>query len=51
MRNSFSDAHGRGERPVRLAPRHAKLAADAGFAVADFPLDTHFEKVKPKPSE
>lgn len=44
MRNSLSDAHGRGKRAVRPAPRHAKLAVNAGFAVAGFLIDTHVEK-------
>lgn len=44
MRNSLSDAHGRGKRSVRPAPRHAKLAVNAGFAVAGFLIDTHIEK-------
>jgi hypothetical protein len=47
MRNSLSDAHGRGKRSVRPAPRHAKLAVNAGFAVAGFMIDTHVEKVRP----
>jgi hypothetical protein len=44
MRNSLSDAHGRGKRSVRPAPRHAKLAVNAGFAIAGFLIDTHVEK-------
>lgn len=44
MRNSLSDAHGRGKASVRPAPRHAKLAVNAGFAVAGFLIDTHLEK-------
>ncbi|MDT0264199.1 abortive infection family protein [Jatrophihabitans lederbergiae] len=44
MRNSLSDAHGRGKRAARPAPRHAKLAVNAGFAVAGFLIDTHIEK-------
>jgi hypothetical protein len=28
----------------RPAPRHAKLAVNAGFAVAGFLIDTHVEK-------
>ena len=30
--------------PFAPAPRHAKLAVNAGFAVAGFPIDTHVEK-------
>jgi hypothetical protein len=33
LRNSMSDAHGQGKRSVRPAPRHAKLAVNAAFAV------------------
>lgn len=44
MRNSLSDSHGRGKASVRPAPRHAKLAVNAGFAVAGFLIDTHIEK-------
>lgn len=44
MRNSLSDAHGRGKASVRPAPRHAKLAVNTGFAVAGFLIDTHLEK-------
>ncbi|WP_231639193.1 abortive infection family protein [Mycobacterium sp. Marseille-P9652] len=46
MRNSLSDSHGRGKASVRPAPRHAKLAVNAGFAVAGFLIDTHVEKPK-----
>ena len=44
MRNALSDAHGRGKRSVGPAPRHAKLAVNAGFAIAGFLIDTHVEK-------
>lgn len=44
MRNALSDAHGKGKRSVRPAPRHAKFAVNAGFAVAGFLIDTHIEK-------
>lgn len=44
LRNSLSDAHGRGQGAVRPAPRHAKLAVNAGFAIAGFLIDTHVEK-------
>lgn len=44
MRNSLSDSHGRGKVSARPAPRHAKLAVNAGFAVAGFLIDTHVEK-------
>lgn len=44
MRNNLSDSHGRGKASVRPAPRHAKLAVNAGFAIAGFLIDTHVEK-------
>ncbi len=44
LRNSLSDAHGRGKGAVQPAPRHAKLAVNAGFAIAGFLIDTHVEK-------
>lgn len=44
MRNALSDAHGKGKHSVRPAPRHAKLAVNAGFAVAGFLIDSHVEK-------
>lgn len=46
MRNSLSDAHGRGKAAVGPAPRHARLAVNAGFAVAAFLIDTHVEKAQ-----
>lgn len=50
MRNSLSDSHGRGKASVRPAPRHAKLAVNAGFAVAGFLIDTHVEKPMRSPT-
>lgn len=50
MRNSLSDSHGRGKASVRPAPRHAKLAVNAGFAVAGFLIDTHVEKPMRSPA-
>ena len=44
LRNSLSDAHGRGKGSARPAPRHAKLAVNAGFAIAGFLIDTHVER-------
>lgn len=44
LRNSLSDAHGRGKQSVRPAPRHAKLAVNSAFAVGGFLIDTHVEK-------
>lgn len=46
MRNALSDAHGRGKGSVGPAPRHAKLAVNAGFAIAGFLIDTHVEKAR-----
>jgi abortive infection Abi-like protein len=43
MRNSLSDAHGRGKGSVRPRPRHAKLAVNSAFAVAGFLIDSHVE--------
>jgi hypothetical protein len=48
LRNSMSDAHGRGKRAYKAAPRHAKLAVNAAFAAAGFLIDTHVEKAVPK---
>lgn len=44
LRNSLSDAHGRGKKAARPAPRHAKLAVNPAFAVAGFLIDSHVEK-------
>jgi hypothetical protein len=44
LRNSLSNAHGRGKNAARPAPRHAKLAVNAGFAITGFLIDTHVEK-------
>ncbi len=41
VRNAFGDAHGKGKRPVRAAPRHAKLAVNAAGTLAVFLLETH----------
>jgi hypothetical protein len=49
LRNSMSDAHGRGKRSVGPAPRHAKLAVNSALAVAGFLIDTHVER--PAPAE
>lgn len=46
LRNSMSDAHGKGKRSVRPAVRHAKLAVNAAYTVAGFLIDTHAEKAK-----
>lgn len=40
IRNKIGDAHGRGGRPVRPAPRHAALAVNLAGAVATFLVET-----------
>lgn len=40
LRNKLSDAHGRGSRPVRPAPRHAALAVNLAGAMATFLIET-----------
>lgn len=40
VRNAFGDAHGKGKRPVRPTPRHARLAVNAAGALAVFLLET-----------
>ena len=40
VRNAFGDAHGKGRRPVRAAPRHARLAINAAGTLAVFLLET-----------
>lgn len=44
LRNALSDAHGKGKRHVRPAPRHARLAVNVAFSAATFLIDTHIEK-------
>lgn len=40
VRNRLSDAHGRGKKPVRPAPRHAELAVNLAGTVAVFLVAT-----------
>ncbi|MFW6116458.1 MAG: abortive infection family protein [bacterium] len=40
VRNAFGDAHGKGRRPVRATPRHARLAVNAAGTLAVFLLET-----------
>ncbi|MBB4097450.1 abortive infection family protein [Sphingomonas kyeonggiensis] len=40
IRNRVGDAHGRGRRPVKIAPRHAHLAVNLAGAVALFLAET-----------
>jgi Abortive infection C-terminus len=47
LRNSLSDAHGRGKQAVKPAPRHAELAVNLAGATAVFLIATH-EAMKPK---
>lgn len=43
LRNKISDAHGRGRRPIKPAPRHAELAVNLAGAVAAFLVATWSE--------
>lgn len=40
VRNALGDAHGKGKRPVRALPRHARLAVNAAGTLAVFLLET-----------
>lgn len=40
LRNKVGDAHGRGGKPVRAAPRHAALAVNLAGSVATFLVET-----------
>jgi len=40
VRNAFGDAHGKGKRPVRAGPRHARLAVNAAGTLTVFLLET-----------
>lgn len=44
LRNALSDAHGKGSRAARPAPRHARLAVNMAFGIATFLIDTHIDK-------
>ena len=47
LRNRLSDSHGRGRRRrVKPSPRHAKLAVNAGGAMAMFLIETLIERDK-----
>jgi hypothetical protein len=46
LRNKISDAHGRGRRPVKPAPRHAELAVNLAGTVAAFLVATWLEKAQ-----
>jgi len=46
VRNRLGDAHGKGSRRARPAPRHARLAVNLGGAMALFLTETHFAKRK-----
>ncbi len=41
LRNRFGDAHGKGSRPIKPAPRHAELAVNLAGAVALFLVSTY----------
>jgi Abortive infection C-terminus len=40
LRNKIGDAHGKGGKPVRAAPRHAQLAVNLAGAMATFIVET-----------
>jgi len=40
LRNSLGDAHGKGKKPVRPAPRHAQLVVNIAGTMATFLVDT-----------
>ena len=40
VRNALGDAHGKGKRPVRAGPRHARLAVNAAGTLSVFLLET-----------
>jgi Abortive infection C-terminus len=40
LRNRIGDAHGKGSKPVRAAPRHAQLAVNLAGAMATFLVET-----------
>ena len=44
LRNRLGDAHGRGRKQVKAAPRHANLAVNLAGSVALFLTETHAEK-------
>lgn len=46
VRNRLSDAHGKGRRPVKPAPRHAALAVNLAGAMSVFLVETWEEKGK-----
>jgi len=46
LRNKISDAHGRGRRPVKPAPRHAELAVNLAGTVSAFLVATWSEKAQ-----
>lgn len=45
LRNRLSDAHGKGLRPVKAAPRHAELAVNLAGAMVTFLVATYKEKM------
>jgi hypothetical protein len=47
LRNRLGDAHGKGKRPVRPAPRHAELAVNLSGSVALFLVTTWQEHKHP----
>jgi len=41
LRNKLGDAHGKGKKPVKPAPRHAELAVNLTGSMALFLIETH----------
>jgi hypothetical protein len=46
LRNKIGDAHGKGGKPVRAAPRHAQLAVNLAGAMATFIVETWIAQKK-----
>jgi len=44
VRNAYGDAHGKSHKHVRPSARHAALAVNVGFAMAEFLLATHLAR-------
>ncbi|MGY6631588.1 MAG: abortive infection family protein [Wenzhouxiangella sp.] len=41
LRNRLGDAHGKGKRPIKPAPRHAELAVNIAGSISMFLIETH----------
>jgi hypothetical protein len=44
VRNAYGDAHGKGSKYVKPSARHARLAVNVGFSLAEFLLATHLAR-------